>query len=77
MKKAVSVNVGNDFYQKGMDELVRLLEEGEKVWIYVPCIGHTRTAMVQSEYLSKLKEKYGDRLKEGKEDGWLDCYYLD
>lgn len=77
MKKAISVNVGNDFYQERMDELVKLLEEGERVWLYVLCIGHTRIEMVKGEYLGKLKEKYGDRLKEGKEDGWLDCYYLE
>lgn len=72
----MTVNVKNDFYQSSMDELCEKLEAGEKVHIYVDCIGHTRAAWVEEAYVKELEKKYGeDRLKtEG--TLWDKVYYL-
>lgn len=77
MKKAVSVDVWNDFYPERMDELVSRLKQGERIHIYVNCTGNTRAEMVEGIYLNELKKVFGEKLKEGKEDGWFEYYYLE
>lgn len=78
MKKEenVLVDVSNDFCQPRMDELVKLLNEGKGVGIYVNCIGHTRTQMVEGKYLNELEKKFGERLKK-RMDRCIEFYYLD
>lgn len=75
--KAITGEMGNDFYQENFDKICEHLESGNAVWLYCWCTGHTRCAMVKDAYLRKLYEKYGERLKEGVYDSWIDCYYLD
>lgn len=76
MEKKVCVDVWNDFYPKRMDELVKLLEQGEMVWIYVNCTGNTRAEIVKGMYLNELKKLFGERLKEKSVD-CTECYYLE
>lgn len=56
------INVKNDYYESSFTTLCEELEKGERVHIYVDCIGHTRAAWVEDDYARKLKAKYGDRL---------------
>ena len=76
MKKARLVNCGNDFYTKHFDELCEALEKGERVEVYIDCIGHTRNNMGQTAYKRALTEKYGDRLIVTTHEGAY-CYSYD
>ena len=63
MKKYdVLVDVGNDFYEKYLKELIKELDQGKKVEPYVNCIGHTRNNMTQERYRTELKNHYGNKL---------------
>ena len=75
-KKTITVNCGNDFYQRHFEELCVLLEQGEKVSVYIDCIGHTRNNMGQTYYRRALTEKYGDRLIVTTHEGAY-CYSYD
>lgn len=67
MTTAKFINVSNCFRTERFNVLCEELEKGEKVHIYVDCIGHTRRAMTEEEYEENLQKKYGERLcKEGK-----------
>ena len=75
---AVCGEMGNDFDEKNFEVICKDLEEGKAVWLYCWCTGHTRCAMVEWNYLQKLKAKYGDRFKEGRYGVWNEkCYYLE
>lgn len=76
--KALTGEMGNDFYQANFEKICEQLESGNAVWLYCWCTGHTRCAMVETSYLKKLNEKYGSRLKEGVYSSFgFDCYYLE
>ena len=70
------INVSNDYYQEKFNVLCEELEKGTMVHIYVDCIGHTRAEWVEADYVQKLKQKYGDRLKI-KNDSWKPEYILE
>lgn len=74
--KTLTGEMGNDFCQENFDKICEQLETGEAVWLYCWCTGHTRCAIVKEEYLKKLNEKYGKRLKKGIDNCYFDCYYL-
>ena len=74
LKKA---DTGNDFYEDHFTKMCEMLESGEGIWLYCWCTGHTRCAMTEAAYERKLREKYGDRLLNAKdEDGWLRGFVL-
>lgn len=81
VERAVRCDTDNGFDQKLFDVMCRTLEDGHKIWLYCWCTGHTKTAMVEAEYLEALRNKYGDRFVYAKEkheaDSWLDCYELE
>ena len=67
MKEAKFINVSNCYRTEKFNLLCDELEKGERVHIYIDCIGHTRREMVTEEYEEALQKKYGDRFcKEGK-----------
>lgn len=75
--KAERGDTDNGFYQSNFDAICESLESGKAVWLYCWCTGHTMCQMVEGTYRCKLKEKYGDRLKEGIYDKFhWQCYYL-
>ena len=69
------INVSNDYYQEKFNVLCEELEKGTMVHIYVDCIGHTRAAWVEDDYVKKLKSKYGEKLKIDN-SRWYTQYYL-
>lgn len=73
-KKPILINCANDFYQKYFDQVCEALESGEKVEVYIDCIGHTRNNWAQDSYKKALVEKYGDRLTVATEHGAY-CYH--
>ena len=75
--KAVRGDCDNDFVQSNFETICKRLEEGNAVWLYCWCTGHTRCAIVEGTYKRKLEEKYRERLKEGVYDGWIRCLYLE
>lgn len=62
------INGQNYFNERSFNEMVKELEKGTAIRIYIDCIGHTRTAMETSNYVEALKEKFGDRLIISKDD---------
>lgn len=75
MKESKLINVSNDFRTERFNVLCEELEQGERVQIYVACIGHTRKVWVEEEYAKQLQKKYGERLciEEGQ---WETVYFL-
>lgn len=71
-----TVNGMNYFNDKSLAEMIDLLDKGNKISIYIDCIGHTRTAMEESNYVDALKEKYGKRLIASTEGHFTNYYYL-
>ena len=61
--KAIRCDTDNRFVEDNFNNIVDVLEGGNSIWLHCWCTGHTRCEMVTSEYESKLKEKYGDRLE--------------
>ncbi len=62
MKEPKFINCANDFYESRFNEVCAALEQGEKVKVYIDCIGHTRNNMAQEAYKEHLIKKYGDKL---------------
>lgn len=62
MEKAKLIDCWNDFYKERFDEVCKELEQGERVKVYIDCIGHTRNNMAQEAYKRALVKKYGERL---------------
>lgn len=56
------VNCTNYFNDIGKKRLIEALEAGEKVRVYIDCIGHTRAFYEGQAYEEWLKEHYGDKL---------------
>lgn len=68
-KEAKFINCGNDFYQEYFEEVCTELEKGERVHVYIDCIGHTRNNMSQDAYRDALIKHFGDRLNIEFEEG--------
>lgn len=67
----------NDFNPKLFDIMCEKMEAGKGIWLYCWCTGHTRCAMVISDYTCKLRNKYGDKLKSVRDvNGWNDGFIL-
>lgn len=62
------INCTNCFHRIGKERLTEALEAGEKVRIYIECIGHTRAYYTTLEYEKWLREQYGERLVVEKND---------
>ena len=60
------INCTNYFNEIGRQRLTEALEAGEKVIIYIDCIGHTRAYREGIIYEEWLKDKYGERLEVGR-----------
>ena len=71
-----TVDGKNYFNDKSLAEMINLLDQGKKISIYINCIGHTRTAIEESNYVDALKEKYGKRLIASTEGHFTNYYYL-
>ena len=74
-KNVVRISGKNYFNEDSFKEVCYKLEKGDKVGVYIDCIGHTRAAMEGSIYTDKIREKYGDRLEEFETD-FLDTPYF-
>lgn len=61
-KEGRLIDCANDFYESRFNEVCAALEQGEKIQVYIDCIGHTRNNMAQEAYKRALVEKYGDEL---------------
>lgn len=60
--KYTTINGQNYFNTKSLEEMIKHLENGETIGIYIDCIGHTRTEYETSLYIEALKDKYGNDL---------------
>lgn len=76
-KKYEVVNCGNYYTSKGFRELCDHLEAGEKVMIYIDCIGHTRNHTVTAQYVEALRLKYAQELRRDNDTAWTPLYYLE
>ena len=72
-KESIFIDCANDFYTDRFNEVCAVLGLGEKVWVCVNCIGHTRNNMVQEAYKRAFAKKYGNRLTV--ECSWGVCCY--
>lgn len=61
-ENAVRCDTDNRFIQANLDNMIELLNDGAKIWLYCWCIGHTKCEMVEEEYVAKLKEHFKDNL---------------
>lgn len=66
-KKTVSGK--NYFNEESLKEMIKELDSGNEIDVYISCIGHTRNNMTQEAYKKALKEHYGDRLEVFYNDG--------
>ena len=57
-----TINVGNYYTEERFQVVKEALEQGNTVRIYVDCIGHSRTEMVESEFREALQGEYKDKL---------------
>lgn len=76
MKDYTLINGRNYFNEKSLSEMCERLENGEKISIYIDCIGHTRTQNETAAYVRALKERYGDRLQADSETTYCTLYSL-
>ena len=81
IKRAIKCDTDNDFNRELFNNMCEQLEQGERIWLYCWCIGHTRCAMVEARYLNELANKYGDDFREVPYEDkhpsdWMDCYEL-
>lgn len=70
------INCGNYYNEKSLNELCNALNEGKDVQIYIDCIGITRDTNESHKYYTKLKEIYGDKLKEYPDNIFNHSYVL-
>lgn len=64
---AKSINGGNYFTEERFNEVIKALESGETITIYIDCIGHTRAEVEEWHYKTALEKKYGEKLIEGRD----------
>lgn len=62
-----TINGNNYFNEEGLKRMIDALEQGEEITIYIDCIGFTRAEIAEWHYKQALREKYGDKLIEGKD----------
>lgn len=74
--KSTLVNCKNYFNEESLQELKDRLLRGEKVRIYIDCIGHTRNHYETINYEKALKEAFGDNLVMDRESSFDTIYYL-
>lgn len=69
------INCGNYFNENSLNQVCRALEKGEKVEVYIDCIGHSRNNNEQEAYKEALLQKYGDKLSiESRKGGYSNSY---
>ena len=56
------INGGNYFNEISFNDICEALERGDKVRIYIDCIGHLRNSIEQEAYRETLIQKYGSDL---------------
>ena len=76
MTKDRMINGKNYFNEESLAEMVKQLERGEVISIYIDCIGHTRTAYETSLYVKALQERFGERLIIDDKSSWCTTYKL-
>ena len=62
MKDYKLISGSNYFKQDNLKAMIGTLDSGEKIEVYIDCIGHTRNNMTQEQYKKALEEHYGDKL---------------
>ena len=62
MADSIFVSGSNYFQEKYLQEMIELLDKGNKIHVGIACIGHTRNNMEQDNYRRALLEHYGDML---------------
>lgn len=63
----------NYFNNDSLKEMIKELDCGNEIEVYISCIGHTRNNMTQEDYKKALKQHYGDKL-EITYQGGCNCY---
>jgi hypothetical protein len=61
-KKAITINGRNYFNEENFKEMCEALDKGEKIAVYIDCIGHTRNMNEQLAYREALVEKYPNNI---------------
>ena len=54
----------NIFRKENFEEMCKELESGERIAVYIDCIGHGRNNDTQDDYNNALNKKYGKQLEE-------------
>lgn len=75
MKHAELVNGKNYFNQKSFTEICKKLEQGERVEVYIDCIGHTRNNYEQEQYKKALEKQFGELLEVERKAGYCSYSY--
>lgn len=60
--KDVTVNGGVEYEEIHFKEMCEVLEKGDRVTVYIDCVGTGRNNREQDNYRVKLEERYGNTL---------------
>jgi hypothetical protein len=76
MKNYTIVNGQNYFNEISFNEMVKKLQDGETIAIYIDCIGHARTSYETAAYVEALKQKFGNNLQADNKTTFTTLYSL-
>ena len=63
MKERKTINGKNYFNKESLEEMIKELEKGNEIIIYISCLGHTRAIMEEYNYRRALEDIFKDDLK--------------
>lgn len=56
------INGRNYFNEKSLEEMIKHLDNGDTIGIYIDCVGHTRSERETETYIEELQKYYGNKL---------------
>lgn len=65
MKERKTINGKNYFNKESLEEMIKELEKGNEIIIYISCLGHTRAIMEEYNYRRALEDIFKDDLELG------------
>lgn len=63
MERAKYVSGKNYFNENSFNNIVKELEDGNRIEVGIECIGHTCNNIEQEKYKEQLMKRFGDKLK--------------
>lgn len=63
MKPTKKIELGNSFREEKLEEIIKELENGETVEMFVDCIGFTLNNTIEERYKEELIKKYNKKIQ--------------